>query len=46
MSVCMQLTVHGDRKRLQQVMEANENMWHTINERAKANGCVHHRFQG
>jgi hypothetical protein len=44
MSVFMQLTVQGDPKRLQEIMQANDDMWQTINERAKANGAIHHRF--
>jgi quinol monooxygenase YgiN len=44
MSVFMMLTVEGDPKRLQQVMEAGGDRWRTINARAQENGCIHHRF--
>jgi heme-degrading monooxygenase HmoA len=43
MSVFMMLTVAGDPDRLPQVM-ADESRWQAINERAKANGAIHHRF--
>jgi heme-degrading monooxygenase HmoA len=44
MSVFMMLQVQGDAKRVQAVMEANGEMFETINARAKANGAIHHRF--
>jgi heme-degrading monooxygenase HmoA len=44
MSVFMMLQVQGDAKRVQAVMEANGEVFETINARAKANGAIHHRF--
>ncbi len=44
MSVFMMLQVQGDASRIKPVMEANGEVFETINARAKANGAIHHRF--
>jgi hypothetical protein len=43
MSVYMMLQVNDDPKRLQDVM-ADRSRWEAINERALANGAIHHQF--
>jgi hypothetical protein len=43
MSVFMMLQVEGDPDRLAEVMQ-NRARWEAVNERAKENGAVHHRF--
>jgi hypothetical protein len=43
MSVYVLLQVNGDPKRLQAVM-ADRSRWDAINDRATANGAIHHQF--
>jgi heme-degrading monooxygenase HmoA len=44
MSVFTMMTVPADPRRVQQVMEANEDSWQALNARAKEHGALHHRF--
>jgi hypothetical protein len=43
MSVYMLLQVNRDPKRLQDAM-SDRSRWDAINDRAKANGAIHHQF--
>ena len=43
MSVFVMLQVNGDPKRLQDVM-SDRDRWDPINDRARANGAIHHQF--
>ena len=44
MSVFMTLRVKADPERLQRAISADTARWQAINQRAKDNGCVRHRF--